>query len=202
MGIHPPPDGNESPAPKPPDAQPGTNERLNRLFVLVQDELRRVAHRKLGAEREGHTLSTTALVHEAYLKLAKQQAVSWSDRGQFFALASQAMRRILVDYARRHRHMRDRLHYDSTEATGDEAQHRRVHLAAAQRSEELLMLDDALDHLARYDERLARVVECRFFGGYTEEETAQILGVTARTVARDWVRAKAWLYRELNGQQP
>jgi RNA polymerase sigma factor (TIGR02999 family) len=203
MGIHPPPDSKESSAFDQSATPPAENEPLNRLFVSVQDELRRVAHRKLAAERANHTLSTTALVHETYLKLAKQEQVKWADRGQFFALASQAMRRILVDYARRHRHMRDKLRYDSSDTTDDGAGvDRTVHLAAAQRADELLALDEALERLALYDLRLARVVECRFFAGYTEEETAEALGVASRTVARDWKTARDWLYRELTGLHP
>lgn len=200
MGTYRPPDDKDESAPQPPESPGSAPEHLNRLFVLVQDELRRVAHRKLAAERASHTLSTTALVHETYLKLAKQEHVQWSDRGQFFALASRAMRRILIDYARRHRRLRNSLRYDSNDATGGGTDGEpAIRLAAAQRADELLALDEALDRLARHNERLSRVVECRFFAGYTEEETAQALGVTTRTAARDWVKAKAWLYRELNG---
>ena len=195
------PGGKDEPGSAEPAAPGSAPEGLNRLFVLVHDELRRVAHRKLAVERANHTLSTTALVNETYLKLAKQQRVEWSDRAQFFALASQAMRRILVDYARRHRGLRNSMRYDSNDgtdgATGGEPA---IRLAAAQRADELLALDEALERLARHDERLSRVVECRFFAGYTEEETAQALGVTTRTAARDWVKAKAWLYSELNGR--
>lgn len=200
MATDPPPNGRNEPTPDEPASNGGASERLNSLFVLVQDELRRVAHRKLAAERDSHTLSTTALVHETYLKLAKQERVQWADRGQFFALASRAMRRILIDYARRHRGMRNSLRYDSNAGTGDNAgDAEAIRLAATQRAEELLALDEALDRLAERDERLSRVVECRFFAGYTEEETAEALGVTTRTAARDWVKAKAWLYRELKG---
>jgi RNA polymerase sigma factor (TIGR02999 family) len=164
--------------------------------------LRGVAHRRLAGERDGHTLSTTALVHEAYLKLASQDRVQWADRGHVFALAAQAMRRILIDYARRHRRIRERVRYDSADATAvTDADARAIQLAAEHRSEELLALDEALDRLTAFDERLGRVVECRFFAGYTEEETAAALGVTPRTVARDWVKAKEWLYREL-GETP
>jgi RNA polymerase sigma factor (TIGR02999 family) len=170
---------------------------LDRLFVLIEDELRGLAHRRLAAERDGHTLSTTALVHEAYLKLAAQQRVQWSDRGHVFALAAQAMRRILIDYARRHRRIRERVRYDSLEAARTDGESKAVQLAAESRSEELIALDEALERLSAFDERLGRVVECRFFAGYTEEETAAALGVTPRTVARDWVKAKEWLYREL-----
>ena len=201
MGTQRPPDRKDEPSPPRPEPSGIAADRLNQLFELVQDELRRVAHRKLAAERANHTLSTTALVHETYLKLAKQERVQWSDRGQFFALASRAMRRILVDYARRHRHLRHTLRYDSSAVTDRGSNDEPViRLAAAQRADELLALDEALDRLARHDARLSQVVECRFFAGYTEEETAQALGVTARTAARDWVKAKAWLYRELRGR--
>lgn len=174
---------------------------LNRLWVEAEAELRRLAHRRLRLERGGHTLGTTALVNEAYLKLASQRKVEWSDRGQFLALVAQAMRRILIDYARRHKRLRDRLRYDSADADGRGSQaeaNGACRLAGSQRADELLALDEALERLARFDERLCRVVECRFFAGYTEEETAAALGVTARTVARDWAKAKAWLYRELS----
>jgi RNA polymerase sigma factor (TIGR02999 family) len=177
-------------------------DSLDRLFVLIEDELRGLAHRRLAAERDGHTLSTTALVHEAYLRLANQERVQWSDRGHVFALAAQAMRRILIDYARRHRRIRERVRYDSADASATDGDARAVQLAAEQRSEELIALDEALVRLSAFDERLGRVVECRFFAGYTEEETASALGVTPRTVARDWVKAKEWLYRELAESQP
>jgi RNA polymerase sigma factor (TIGR02999 family) len=166
-------------------------------------ELRRLAHGRLRAEREDHTLSTTALIHEVYLRLVAQRSVQWLDRGQFFGQASLAMRRILIDYARRHRRLRERLQYDSVEAdahgglTPGPDRHRAVRLAGAQRADHLLALDEALDRLAAVDERLARVVDCRFFAGYTEDETAAALGVTARTVTRDWAKARAWLAREL-----
>jgi len=188
----------ETPTPFSEPAGSGAPERLNRLFVLVHAELRRVAHRKLATERANHTLSTTALVHEAYLKLAKQERVEWSDTNQFLALASLAMRRILIDYARRHRRLRATVRYDSSASADAMADGQAtIRLAATQRADELLALDEALERLARHDERLSRVVDCRFFAGFTEDETARALGVTARTVARDWVKAKAWLYRQL-----
>jgi RNA polymerase sigma factor (TIGR02999 family) len=177
---------------------------MRQLFPLVYGELRRVAHRQLGAEPAGHTLSTTAVVHEAYLKLAGQPRAQWRDRGQFFAVAAVAMRRILVDYARRHRAARrgggrqplalDALDVDTAVAGQPGAE---VQVAATERAETLIALDEALERLAGLNERLSRVVECRFFAGLTEEETAAALAVTARTVRRDWVKAKAWLYEEL-----
>lgn len=161
---------------------------------LVYDQLRQVAHRQLAAEPTGHTLQTTALVHEAYLKLAAQTRVQWQDREHFFAIASRAMRRILVDYARRHRAVR---------RGGQNGRPPRpvslddVDLPVAERADALLALDEALDRLERVDPRSARVVECRFFAGLTEAETAAALGVSQRTVAREWAVAKGWLYQEL-----
>src|SRR5689334_6749633 len=160
------------------------------LFPLVYDELRRIAHRQLQREWAGHTLDTTALVHEAYLKLVDQTRAGFTDRAHFFAVAANAMRRILVDYARRY----------LAEKRG--AAPRRVTLTddmlvAEERADTLLAIDDALQELSRIDERLSKVVECRFFGGLTEAETAEVLGVTARTVRRDWTKAKGWLHRTL-----
>ena len=169
------------------DGDPTARESL---FPLVYDELRRIAHRQLQRERPGHTLDTTALVHEAYLRLASPASQDWQDRSHFFATAATAMRRVLVDYARRYR----------TEKRG--AAPRRVTLSdtmlvAEERADTLLAVDEALVELARIDPRLSRVVECRFFAGLTEEETAEVLGVTSRTVRRDWTKAKGWLHRTL-----
>jgi RNA polymerase sigma factor (TIGR02999 family) len=161
------------------------------LFTLVYDELRRMAHQQLRREREGHTLATTELVHEAWLRLAPDPAMGPLERAQFFAIASAAMRRVLIDYARRRQ--ATRRGGAACAITLDEAD-----VAATESASELVALDEALSRLAELDERLARVVECRYFGGLTEEETASALGVTARTVRRDWVKAKAWLYRELH----
>lgn len=170
--------------------QAGDPSARERLFPLVYDELRLIAHRQLQRERPGHTLDTTALVHEAYLRLAGATSQDFSDRAHFFAMAATAMRRILVDYARRYR----------TEKRG--AAPRRVSLTdtmlvAEERADTLLAVDEALVELARIDPRLSRVVECRFFAGLTEEETAETLGVTSRTVRRDWTKAKGWLLRTL-----
>lgn len=174
------------------EVRDGDREALHRLLPLVYDELRRIAHRQLRLERQGHTLNTTALVHEAYLKLVDQTRVEWRDRVHFFAVAAQAMRRILVDHARK---------YLAAKRGGHQ---QRVPLEEAvfsveDRADTLLALDEALTELAALDERLSRVVECRFFGGLTEEETAEALGVTARTVRRDWVKAKGWLHAEIYG---
>lgn len=173
----------------------GAPDAMDRLLPLVYGELRRIAHRQLGAERAGHTLSTTAVVHEAYLRLAGQRDEAWADRAHFFALAARVMRRVLTDYARRHRAARrggpgaGRVALEEADAAGV--------LVAAERAAELLALDEALDRLARSDERLARVVECRVYGGLSAAETAEALGSSLRTVEREWALAKGWLYQEL-----
>jgi RNA polymerase sigma factor (TIGR02999 family) len=172
----------------------GAPEGMERLIPLVYAELHRVAHRQLAAEPAGHTLSTTALVHEAYLRIADQTRAEWTNRAQFFGLAARAMRRVLVDYARRHEAARrggSNQRPVPLEDAGPDA------LAIAARGDELLALDEALDRLSAIDPRLGRVVECRFFGGLTETETAEALGVSQRTVAGDWLMARGWLYREL-----
>jgi RNA polymerase sigma factor (TIGR02999 family) len=177
-------------------------QQLDELFQSVYAELRRLAHRQLTSEPVGHTLSTTALVHEAYMKLAGQRSDRFQNRAQFLAIAATAMRRILVDYARRHRAMKrglnvQRVSLSEVDALGDG----RVEMAisdAADRADFLIALDDALKVLRTIDERLARVVEYRFFVGLTEIQTADILGVTPRTVTRDWVRARGWLHERLS----
>ena len=171
------------------DLRSGDRLAVDRLLPLVYEELRGIAHRLMLRERTGHTLSTTALVHETYLRLVDQQRVDWADRGHFFAIAATAMRRVLVDYARRHtaakRDAGVRVTLEDAPAVADE------------RAGELLAVDEALTRLATMNERLAQVVECRFFGGLTAEETAAALQVTTRTVERDWAKAKMWLYQEL-----
>ncbi len=173
-------------------ARDGDREALDQLFPVVYDELRRIAHRHLRRERGGHTLDTTALVHEAYLRLADQTRVDWRDRAHFMALSARAMRRVLVDHARRHLAAK-RGGDQAPLSLDDEA------VAIESRAETLVAVDLALERLTALDERLCRVVECRFFSGLTEEETSEALGVTTRTVRRDWVKAKGWLYRELHG---
>jgi RNA polymerase sigma factor (TIGR02999 family) len=175
----------------------GAPEAMDRLLPIVYGELRRMAHRQLGGERGSHTLSTTAVVHEAYLRLADQKEMEWGNRAQFFAIAARTMRRILIDYARRYGAARRggpdqaRIDLDSLERSGEAV------LAVGERAESLLALDEALERLSTMDARLGRVVECRFFAGLTEAETAEALGVSQRTVARDWLLARGWLYREL-----
>jgi RNA polymerase sigma factor (TIGR02999 family) len=164
---------------------------LDRLFPLIYDELRRIARRQLNREQSGHTLDSTALVHEAYLKLVDQTRVAWVDRSHFLAIAARAMHRILVDSARQYRASK-RGNAPERVPLEDGT------LVVEDRADTLLALDEAITQLAQVDERLSRVVECRFFGGLTEEETAQALGVTARTVRRDWTKAKGWLHRALD----
>jgi RNA polymerase sigma factor (TIGR02999 family) len=174
----------------------GAPDAMERLVPLVYEQLAHMAHRQLRLEATGHTLSTTAVVHEAYLRLVDQTRVQWTDRSQFFAVAAQAMRRVLVDHARRHSAARRggpkrrRVSLEALEA--DPAT-----LAVGDRADLLVALDDALQHLATLDARQARVVELRFFGGMTAAETAEALGITSRTADRDWVKARGWLYQEL-----
>lgn len=167
----------------------GNPEAMDRLFSLVYEELRRIAHQRLRAERPGHTLGTTGLVHETYLKLVDRTRVEWRDRAHFFAVAAQAMRRILVASARRYRALRRGGGLRRVPLTEEAAD--------AERGETLLALDEALQRLAALNGRLSQVVECRYFAGFTEEETAEALGVTTRTVERDWAKARGWLFLEL-----
>ena len=168
----------------------GDRGALDRLMPLVYDELRAIAHRQLGHERASHTLGTTDLVHEAYLKLVDQTRAQWADRTHFLAVAANLMRRILVSYARRMRAQKRGRAPERISLTD-------AMLVAEQRADTLVALDEALATLSGIDERLSRVIECRFFGGLSEEETAEVMGVTARTVRRDWVKAKGWLHRML-----
>jgi RNA polymerase sigma factor (TIGR02999 family) len=168
---------------------------MDQLVPLVYDHLRDLAHRQLGVEAAGHTLDTTALVHETYLKLVDQTRVQWQDRAHFFAIAARAMRRILIDYARRHRAARRGGNENGAPAKPVSLDD--VELPVEGRADALLALDEALDRLGKFDARAAQVVECRFFAGLTDAETAAILGVSERTVAREWVVAKGWLYQEL-----
>jgi RNA polymerase sigma factor (TIGR02999 family) len=176
------------------DLRGGNRALVDELYPLIYDELRRIAHRILSGERKGHTLSTTALVHEAYFKLVDQHRVEWQDRAHFCAVAAQAMRRILVDYARRR----------NAKKRGGKAVHLQLDenaIAIDQQAGLLISLDAALDRLKRLNMRLSQVVDLRFFGGLTEEEMAEVLGVSSRTVRRDWVKARAWLYRELKAAE-
>jgi len=168
----------------------GSAEAPQRLFPLVYDELRGLAHRQLWASPRDQTLRTTALVHEAFVKLAGHSELSLQDRGHFLALAARAMRQILVDHARRR--TAGKRGGPRPTALLDAAE-----VPVAARAGELVALDTALARLEEVDEGLARVVELRFFGGLSVEEAAEVLGVSATTVKRDWRRARAFLYREL-----
>jgi len=167
----------------------GAPESLDLVVTRAYHELRAIAHRRL-VTRHGGTLSTTALVHEAYLKLVDQSRAGWSDRAHFLALASLAMRHVLVDRARERQTLKRG--GGGRQVTLDDER-----LSADDQAEMVLHISDALDRLAAWDARLARVVECRFFGGLTETETADALGLTVRTVQRDWVKARVVLRRAL-----
>jgi RNA polymerase sigma factor (TIGR02999 family) len=182
----------ESAGVPPGTSPPLTGDRggVDGLFPIVYEELRQIASRHLQHEATGHTLTTTDLVHQAYVSLAEQTRAHFGSRSHFMAVAAIAMRRILVDHAR------------SRSAVKHGGALRRVPLEdvaplAEERAEMLVALDEALENLRKLDERQARVVECRFFGGMTEEETAEALGINARTARRDWLKAKSWLYGDL-----
>jgi RNA polymerase sigma factor (TIGR02999 family) len=171
------------------DLRAGRREAFDQIVPLVYHELRRTARREL-AVRPNDSLSTTALVHELYLKLSRAGRADWRDRAHFLGVAAVAMRHILVDRARRR----------TAEKRGGPGQHVTLEdelVAADNQAESLLELHEALDHLARLDERLARVVECRFFGGMTEQETADALRIAVRTVRRDWIKARGLLVQAL-----
>lgn len=169
-------------------------EAFDRLYSLVYEELARIAHRQLRGERPDHTLGTTGLVHETYLKLVDHSRMEWNDRAHFYAVAARAMRRILVDYARQYRALRRGGGLRRVALTEE--------VSIAERGETLLALDEALGRLSALNQRLSQVVECRYFAGLTEEETAEALGVTTRTVQRDWAKARGWLYLELREGSP
>ncbi|HEX8566884.1 MAG TPA: sigma-70 family RNA polymerase sigma factor [Pyrinomonadaceae bacterium] len=172
----------------------GRREALDALMPLIYEELRRQAARYLKKERGNHTLQTTALINEAYLKLIDQREVVWQNRAHFFAIAAQAMRRILVDYAReRHREKRGGA---AENLPLDEA----LTIVSPEKSVDLVALDDALNRLAKFDARQARIVELRYFSGLSIDETAEILGVSNVTVRRDWDLAKSWLQLQLKSK--
>jgi RNA polymerase sigma-70 factor (ECF subfamily) len=173
----------------------GDQGALEKLIPLVQPELHRLAHHYMIRERTDHTLQTTALLDEAYLRLADNTKPLWQNRTHFFAAAAQLMRRIMVDHAREHRSLK----------RGGGAQKVALDEAASvteTRSEELLALDEALERLAGQDPRKSQIVELRYFGGLTIRETAEFLNLSLRTVEREWNMARAWLYRALSGEEP
>ena len=168
----------------------GDQDALNRLMPLVYEELHRLASRYLRHERVGHTLQTTALVHEAYLKLVDQKKANWQSRVQFFAAAAKVMRHVLVDYARSRKAAKRGGAY--CRLSLDEAT-----VSAQEKDADLLSLNEALNHLSEIDPQQSRVVELRVFGGLTVEDTAQALGISPRTVKREWSMAKAWLHQQI-----
>jgi RNA polymerase sigma-70 factor (ECF subfamily) len=169
----------------------GRKDALDRLLAVVYAELRRIARNQMRREREGHTLQPTALVHEAFLRLVEQDPAGWQNRAQFFGVAAQLMRRLLVDHARRRRAAKR-----SIPITVDDALLQPG--SAAVPNEEILAVDQALDRLARLDARQASVVELRYFGGLSVQETAEVLGVAERTVKLDWAMAKGWMKSQLS----
>ena len=170
----------------------GNQAALDKLYPLVYDELRRMARRYMIRERKDHTLQTTALINEAYLRLVAQRHVHWQNRAHFFAISAQIMRRILIDHARRH-------NYAKRGAGGQKISLDETAVLARNRASELLLLDEALHSLEEIDPRRSRVVELRFFGGLDNNEIAAVLKISANTVTRDWNLARAWLYQELSG---
>ncbi len=170
--------------------QEGESDAMERLVPLIYDHLRRLAHFELRRVKPGKTFDTTVLVHEAYLRLVDREGASYRDRGHFFAASAKAMRHILVDAARRRLAAKRGGGQEPT--TLDEGL-----VAQDAHALNVLAVDEAMERLGALDERLCRVVECRFFAGLTEEETAEVIGVSARTVHRDWLRARGWLRRHL-----
>jgi len=168
----------------------GDQSAFDKLMPLIDEELRRLAHHYMSRERAGHTLQTTALVNEAFVKLVNRKNLQWQNRAHFFGLAAQVMRTILVDHARSHASAKRGGGARNLEL--DEAL-----LVSQQRASEVVALDEALNQLALIDARQSRIVELRFFGGLTVEEAAEVLHVSPVTIKREWSTAKAWLYREL-----
>ena len=169
----------------------GNQSALDELYPLVYNELHRLARRYMSRERKGHTLQTTALINEAYVRLFDQKNVQWANRSHFFAISAQIMRRILIDHARRHAYAK----------RGGGAQQVSLEEVAAitpNPSRELVRLDEALKSLAEMDPRRSQVVELRYFGGLNNEEIAGVLNISANTVTRDWNMARAWLYQQLS----
>ena len=200
MGKQIPPDKGDTKAPLPEEVSKlltawtgGDQGALEKLTPIVYNELHRLARYYMAGERTGHSLQTTALVNEAYMRLTDYKRMRWENRAHFFAVSAQLMRRILVDHARRRNLKRGAgVQHISLEDTA----------VVGERDEDLVALDDALHALARFDSRKSQVVELRFFGGLSVKETAEVLRVSAVTVMRDWSTARAWLYREMKGEIP
>jgi RNA polymerase sigma factor (TIGR02999 family) len=167
----------------------GDPEALEKLTPVIYSELHRIAKRYMNRERDGHTLQTTALVNEAYMRLIDWKTAKWENRAHFFGVSAQLMRRILVDFARRRPKINEEIvRYVSLEE---------ALTISTERDADLVALDEALTELAKFDERKAKIVELKFFGGLSVEETAEVLKISGITVMREWQKAKAWLYREL-----
>lgn len=198
MGKAIPPENGNVPAPTCGDVSTllrawsdGDRVALERLTPIVYEELHRLARYYMRGERSGHSLQATALVNEAYIRLTDYRRMRWQNRAHFFAVSAQLMRRILVDHARRHNLKRGMgIQHVSLEETA----------VVGERNQDLVVLDDALQALARFDSRKAQVVELRFFGGLSVEETAEVLKLSPITIMRDWSTARAWLYREMKGE--
>lgn len=169
----------------------GDRSAFEKLTPLIYDELRRIAHRYARRERHSHTLQTTALINEAYVRLAGSESPDWQNRQHFFAVTAQVMRHILIDHARRRRALRHG--GDGQQVSLSEAE-----AMTNERATELIALDEALEELAAFDPRKSEVVQLRYFGGLSLEETAEALGVSLMTVRRDWRAAKAWIYKAVN----
>ena len=176
------------------DWSKGSQDAFKQLYPLVYEELRRLAHRYMTKERRGHTLQTTAVVHEAYLRLIDQKHVQWQNRAHFFAIASQMMRRILITHAQSHAYAKRG--GGALKVSLDEAA-----VLSQERASDLIALDEALKGLTAIDPRRSQVVELRFFGGLSNEEIAEVLNISTNTVTRDWSVAKAWLHREMSKEQ-
>lgn len=169
----------------------GNRQALSELLPIIYNELRHVAHQYLHRERAAHTLETTALVHEAYLKLIDQRSVNWQNRAHFFAIAAQAMRRILIDNARRRT--------AGKRGKGEKISLEDVAIVSNEREEGLLALDEALRALEQIDPQQSKIIELRYFGGLTIEETSEAMSLSPATVKREWAMARAWLYKALRG---
>jgi RNA polymerase sigma-70 factor (ECF subfamily) len=170
----------------------GNQSALDELYPLVYEELHKLARRYMSRERKGHTLQTTALINEAYVRLVDQRNVHWANRSHFFAISAQIMRRILIDHARRHA-------YAKRGGGAQQVSLEEVAIVAAEKSAEIIRLDEALKILAKMDPRRCHVVELRYFGGLNNEEIAGVLKVSENTVTRDWNLARAWLHQQLTG---
>jgi len=170
----------------------GNQTALNKLYPLVYDELHKMANRYMKRERKDHTLQTTALINEAYVRMVDQKNVHWENRAHFFAISAQIMRRILIDHARRH-------HYAKRGGGALKVSLDETAIVAGDPASDMLLLDEALNRLAEIDPRRGQVVELRYFGGLNNEEIAGVLKISKNTVTRDWNMARAWLYQELSG---